>query len=77
MRRVPSWHHPLGLPLYDWVIALLAVAASLFIPYGFDDLTFRIGNPDTIDEVMGTLFIVLLLEATRRAMGWPLPIIAT
>ncbi len=25
---------------------------------------------------MGTILIVLLLEATRRAMGWPLPIIA-
>jgi len=76
VQRVPSWHHPLGLPLYDWVFALLAVAASLYIPYVFDGLTFRIGNPDTIDVVMGTLLIVLLLEATRRVMGWPLPIIA-
>lgn len=76
VQRVPSWHHPLGLPLYDWGFALLAVVASLYIPYVFDDLTFRIGNPDTIDVVMGTILIVLLLEATRRAMGWPLPIIA-
>lgn len=71
-----SWHHPLGLPLYDWVFALAAVAASLYIPYVFDDLAFRIGNPDAIDVVMGTIMIVLLLEATRRSMGWPLPIIA-
>ncbi len=76
VQRVPSWHHPLGLPLYDWLFALLAVASALYIPYVFDDLTFRIGNPDTIDVVMGTTLIVLLLEATRRAMGWPLPIIA-
>ncbi len=72
-----SWHHPFGLPLYDWVLAILAVAASLYIPYVFDDLAFRIGNPDTIDVVMGTIMIVLLLEATRRSMGWPLPIIAS
>lgn len=75
-QRAASWHHPFGLPLYDWVFALMAVAAALYIPYVFDDLAFRIGNPDTMDVVMGTVLIVLLLEATRRAMGWPLPIIA-
>ncbi len=76
VQRDPSWHHPLGLPLYDWVFALLAVASALYIPYVFDDLAFRIGNPDSMDVVMGTILIVLLLEATRRSMGWPLPIIA-
>ena len=76
VQRSPNWHHPLGLPLYDWVFALLAVASSLYIPYVFDDLAFRIGNPDSIDVVMGSTLIVLMLEATRRAMGWPLPIIA-
>ncbi len=75
-QRAASWHHPFGLPLYDWLLALMAVASALYIPYVFDDLAFRIGNPDTIDVVMGTVLIVLLLEATRRAMGWPLPIIA-
>jgi TRAP transporter 4TM/12TM fusion protein len=75
-QRPASWHHPLGLPLYDWVFALMAVVSALYIPYVFDDLTFRIGNPDAMDVVMGTVLIVLLLEATRRAMGWPLPIIA-
>ena len=24
-----SWHHPLGLPLYDWLCAIAAVAAAL------------------------------------------------
>ena len=75
-QQAASWHHPLGLPLYDWLCAALAVVSALYIPYVFDDLTFRIGNPDPMDVVMGTILIVLLLEATRRAMGWPLPIIA-
>ena len=34
------------------------------------------GNPLPIDVVMGSILVVLLLEATRRAMGWPLPVIA-
>jgi TRAP transporter 4TM/12TM fusion protein len=75
-QRESRWHRPLGLPLYDWVFAILAVISSLYIPYVFDDLAFRIGNPDPMDVVMGTTLIVLLLEATRRSMGWPLPIIA-
>ncbi|TAG48671.1 MAG: TRAP transporter permease [Betaproteobacteria bacterium] len=75
-QQASSWHHPFGLPLYDWILAILAVVSSLYIPYIFDDLAFRVGNPESIDVVMGTTLIVLLLEATRRSMGWPLPIIA-
>jgi len=37
----------------------------------FEDLAFRVGNPLPIDVVMGSILVVLLLEATRRAMGWP------
>ena len=39
-------------------------------------LQFRVGNPDADRLVMGTVMIVVLLEATRRSVGWPLPIIA-
>jgi TRAP transporter 4TM/12TM fusion protein len=48
----------------------------LYIPYIFEELAFKVGNPDKIDVFMGTILIVGLLEGTRRAMGWPLPIIA-
>lgn len=67
---------PAGLPLIDWLMAIAAVVSTLYVPFVFHDLAFRIGNPLTIDVVMGTMLIVVLLEATRRAMGWPLPIIA-
>ena len=67
---------PGGVPLYDWVAALAIAASILYIPYVFDDLAFRVGNPNTLDVVMGSILVILLLDATRRAMGWPLPIIA-
>jgi TRAP transporter 4TM/12TM fusion protein len=67
---------PGNVPWFDWVMALAVAASVLYIPYIFEDLTFRVGNPLTIDVVMGTILIVALLEATRRSMGWPLPIIA-
>jgi len=71
-----TWLSPGGVPLFDWLIALLLALTVLYIPYIFEELAFKVGNPDTIDVVMGTILLVGLLEGTRRAMGWPLPIIA-
>jgi TRAP transporter 4TM/12TM fusion protein len=65
-----------GVPWFDVLLALAVAASVLYIPYIFEDLTFRVGNPLAIDVAMGTILIVALLEATRRSMGWPLPLIA-
>ncbi len=70
------WWRPGGVPLADWALALAVAAAVLYIPWIFDDLAFRVGNPSTLDVAMGSVLIVALLEATRRSMGWPLPLIA-
>ncbi|WP_163263965.1 TRAP transporter permease [Chelativorans alearense] len=67
---------PLGLPLYDWLFAIAGAVTALYVPWIFNDLAFRVGNPLPIDVFMGTILIVVMLEATRRAMGWPLPVIA-
>jgi TRAP transporter 4TM/12TM fusion protein len=67
---------PGGVPWFDWVLAIAIALAVLYIPWIFDDLAFRVGNPGTLDVVMGSILVVALLEATRRCMGWPLPIIA-
>ena len=67
---------PGGIPLYDWLLGLAVAVAVLYIPYTFEDLAFRVGNPNTYDVVFGTILFVSLLEATRRSMGWPLPMIA-
>jgi TRAP transporter 4TM/12TM fusion protein len=64
-----------GVPWYDWLLAAVMVAACLYLPLVFDDLTFRIGSPNTNDVIMGTLMLVLTLETARRSMGWALPII--
>ncbi|AKQ57842.1 TRAP transporter permease [Bordetella hinzii] len=71
-----TWYAPGGVPLYDWIIAIVLALSVLYIPYIFEDLAFRVGNPLPMDVAMGTVLILGLLEGTRRAMGWPLPIIA-
>ncbi len=71
-----TWLRPGSIPLYDWVLAGAAVISSLYLPYIFEDLAARVGNPQPIDIVMGTLTIIVLIEATRRSIGWGLPLIA-
>lgn len=73
---VARWHSPGGVPWYDWLLALACAVSVLYIPYVFDDLAFRVGNPSTSDVVFGSILFLTLLEATRRSMGWPLPLIA-
>jgi len=72
----PSPLNPGGLPLYDWLLALCAAATALYVPYVFDNLAFRVGNPLPRDVVMGTIMIGVVLEATRRSVGPTLSIIA-
>src|SRR5690606_34764812 len=68
---------PLGIPALDWLLALAAVVSVLHVPMiPLDDLAFRVGNPTMLDVVLGLTLILLLLEATRRSVGIPLPIIA-
>ncbi len=70
------WHAPGNVPWFDWLLAAAIALSVLYIPWIFDDLAFRVGNPGALDVAMGSVLIVALLEATRRAMGWPLPMIA-
>lgn len=65
-----------GVPLTDWAMAIAGAVAALYVPWIYDQLAMRVGNPNQTDIVMGTILIVVLLEAVRRSMGWPLPVIA-
>ena len=71
-----SFLNPGGMPLVDWLLAGACALSVLYIPYVFDDLMFRVGNPSNMDVIMGSILFITLLEATRRSMGWPLPLIA-
>jgi TRAP transporter 4TM/12TM fusion protein len=69
---------PLGISLLDWALAAGAVVAVAHVPLiPLDELAFRVGNPTITDVVLGTVLVIVLFEATRRSVGWPLPIIAS
>ncbi|MDR3176546.1 MAG: TRAP transporter permease [Desulfovibrio sp.] len=66
----PAKHH-MGekhhrLPFYDFILAGLAAAATLYLVVNFEELSYRSGLPTDMDLLAGFLLIVLLLEATRR-----------
>jgi TRAP transporter 4TM/12TM fusion protein len=66
----------LGIPVLDWVLAIAGAISAFYVPWIYDQLAFRVGNPLPIDIIMGTILLGTLLEAVRRSMGWPLPVIA-
>jgi hypothetical protein len=47
--RRHSWWTPGGVPLFDWLLGLAIAASVLYIPWIFEDLAFRVGNPLPID----------------------------
>lgn len=67
----------LGIPLIDWAFALTGAVCAFYVPWIYSQLAFRVGNPSMLDIVMGTTLLIALMEAVRRSMGWPLPVIAT
>lgn len=66
----------LGVPVLDWALAIAGAVSAFYVPWIYDQLAFRVGNPLPIDIAMGTILLVALMEAVRRSMGWPLPVIA-
>lgn len=64
------------IDLWDWALAGLIVAGCLYILLNWDAICDREGMPLPSDIVMGTIMTLLVIEATRRSMGWPLPIVA-
>ena len=77
-KRAPmKWMPAIGrIPVYDWLLAMAAAAACFYVPYVFNDLAFRVGDPLPVDILFGTIMVVVTLEATRRSMGPALPLIA-
>jgi len=64
------------IPFYDIVLAVFAVSGALYIWWDYDNLVFRQGMPSITDIWMGTVLIVLLLEAARRCLGPALAVLA-
>src|SRR5690606_6579954 len=71
-RRSPRTY----VPMLDIALGLLAAASAAYLFIFYQQLSLRPGSLTTFDLVTACVGIPLLLEATRRALGPPLAIIA-
>ena len=72
-----------NIPIYDLVFMILGVITALYVGFawrgvpilGIEEQTFRMGNPNSYDIALGVIIILLVLDITRRLLGWVLPLI--
>ena len=57
---------------YDYILAIMSIAVAVYIWTDYVNFINRMGMPNTMDVIMGTMLILLVLEASRRISGWPL-----
>jgi TRAP transporter 4TM/12TM fusion protein len=60
----------------DLILALLSFSIAVYIWVDYWEFIFRVGIPTKLDVTFSIITIVLVFEATRRVVGWPLLIIA-
>ncbi|MCM3618169.1 TRAP transporter permease [Sutcliffiella horikoshii] len=61
---------------YDYILVGLTVVVCGYWPVYYDTLVQQIGSITSAQTVIGGLAILLVIEATRRAIGLPITIIA-
>jgi TRAP transporter 4TM/12TM fusion protein len=61
---------------WDVIAGLSCVGILIYAIVGGEDFTDRATTPNRTDVILGVIFIALLVEATRRSIGWIVPAIA-
>ncbi len=64
------------IPWYDIALALASIAVAVYVWVDYVGFINRMGSPNLIDVIFGTMLIILVLEASRRISGWPLVILS-
>jgi TRAP transporter 4TM/12TM fusion protein len=75
-----GWGRPQGATtdnphLLDWLLAVVALVPFVYIVADWDSFFRRAVVPTDLDVVMGTLAILLVLEAARRTVGLLVPLV--
>lgn len=61
---------------FDVFLAGVAAFVCLYVYFNYAELVFRAGRVSQMDMIVGIIAILLVLEAARRVIGWPMVIIA-
>ncbi len=60
----------------DVLLVLASIVLGMYVILNFDAIAGRAGAPVTADIVLGALLVVIVMEAGRRTVGWPIVFIA-
>jgi len=63
-------------PWYDWLAVVLTVVVGGFVVVRYPDLVYDLGTVTTTRWILGVIALVLVLDATRRVLGWSLVAVA-
>ena len=58
------------IPWSDWLLALIGAFCAAYLFLFYRELATRPGTPTRMDIVIGAAGVLIMLEATRRAMGF-------
>src|SRR5690625_3532488 len=64
------------IPWYDMILILLSILVCGYWPVFYESLVQQIGTITDVQIIIGSIAILLVLEASRRAVGVPITIIA-
>jgi TRAP transporter 4TM/12TM fusion protein len=65
-----------GVSALDWLLVAAAAIALAWPLVDFGAFIYRATDPTRIDLMLGSIAILLVLEAARRSVGWILPVTA-
>lgn len=57
-------------------LLVMALVATTYVHLSYTDLEWRQGFPTRLDTVVGVMLIIVVFDATRRTMGWAIPLLS-
>ncbi|HCQ59944.1 C4-dicarboxylate ABC transporter [Sulfitobacter sp. HI0082] len=65
------------VPIWEWALAIVGTFCALYLFIFYREIANRVGAPILPDYIAGVTGLLILLEATRRALGPALMIVAS
>ncbi|MEG1954031.1 MAG: TRAP transporter permease [Hydrogenoanaerobacterium sp.] len=65
------------IPWYDWILAVVATGATMYITFDYNYLVNNIGNYSSVQFIIAIIGILGVMEACRRVVGVPILIVAS
>lgn len=64
------------IPWYDALLAAAGISVGLYWPINFEELASKAGILSTLDITVAAAAVLLVLEAARRVVGFPISLVA-